>query len=185
GANNQFKMAGTGSKQEDQIITVALEKVVGKKMTYVPFKGGGDVAVQLVGKHVDSTVNNPIEAVAHWRGGNLRPLCVFENKRLPYKAKVTDKMAWSDIPTCKEAGLDVDYLMLRGIFMPPGVKPEHVAYYTGLFKKVMATEEWKKLMEEGAFNTTALAGQQYADWVAKEEARNVQLMKAAGFIAGQ
>ena len=36
-------------------------------MTYVPFKGGGDVAVQLVGKHVDSTVNNPIEAVAHWR----------------------------------------------------------------------------------------------------------------------
>ena len=60
GANSQYKMAGTGSKQEDQIITVAVEKVVGKKMTYVPFKGGGDVAVQLVGKHVDSTVNNPI-----------------------------------------------------------------------------------------------------------------------------
>ncbi len=62
-------MAGTGSKQEDQIVTVALEKATGKKMTYVPFKGGGDVAVQLVGKHVDSTVNNPIEAVAHWRSG--------------------------------------------------------------------------------------------------------------------
>jgi tripartite-type tricarboxylate transporter receptor subunit TctC len=68
GTPGQFKMAGTGSKQEDQIITVALEKVVGKKLTYIPFKGGGDVAVQLVGKHVDSTVNNPIEAVAHWRG---------------------------------------------------------------------------------------------------------------------
>jgi putative tricarboxylic transport membrane protein len=123
--------------------------------------------------------------VAQWRGGNLRPLCVFELKRLPYKEKVAGNMGWSDIPTCKEGGLDVDYLMLRGIFMAPGVKPEHVAYYTGLFKKVMATPEWKKLMEEGAFNTTALAGQQYADWVAKEEARHVQLMKAAGFIAGQ
>ena len=32
-----------------------------------PFKGGGDVATQLVGKHVDSSVNNPIEAVAQWR----------------------------------------------------------------------------------------------------------------------
>ena len=64
---------GTGSKQEDQIITVALEKAVGKKMTYVPFKGGGDVAVQLVGKHVDSTVNNPIEAVAHWRSRRAAP----------------------------------------------------------------------------------------------------------------
>src|SRR4051812_23085557 len=47
----KMKMAGTGSRQEDQIVTVALEKATGKKMTYVPFKGGGDVAVQLVGKH--------------------------------------------------------------------------------------------------------------------------------------
>jgi hypothetical protein len=39
-------------------------------------------------------------------------------------------------------------------------------------------------MEEGAFNTTALTGKEYADWVAKEEARHVSLMKAAGFIAG-
>jgi putative tricarboxylic transport membrane protein len=123
--------------------------------------------------------------VAQWRGGNLRPLCVFELKRLPYKEKIAGNMGWSDIPTCKEAGVDVDYLMLRGIFMPPGVKPEHVRYYNELFKKVMATPEWKKLMEEGAFNTTALTGQQYADWVAREEARHVQLMKAAGFIAGQ
>ena len=181
----QFKMGGTGSKQEDQIITVALEKATGTKITYVPYKGGGEVAVQLVGKHVDMTVNNPIEAVAQWRGGNRRPLCVFEQKRMPDKEKVTDTMSWCDIPTCKEAGLGVDYLMLRGIFMPPGVKPEHIAYYTDLLKKVMATPEWKKLMEEGAFNTTALAGRQYADWVAREEARHVQLMRVAGFIAGQ
>ena len=67
---NKFKMAGTGSKQEDQIITVAIEKATGTKFTYMPFKGGGDVATQLVGKHVDSTVNNPIEAVAQWRAGS-------------------------------------------------------------------------------------------------------------------
>src|SRR5215510_7654990 len=80
GGANKFKMGGTGSKQEDQIITVAIEKAVpGIKLTYVPFKGGGDVAVQLVGKHIDSTVNNPIEAVAHWRAGALRPLCVFDS----------------------------------------------------------------------------------------------------------
>jgi tripartite-type tricarboxylate transporter receptor subunit TctC len=181
----KMKMGGTGAKQEDQIVTVAIEQRTGTKFTYIPFKGGGAVATQLVGGHVDSSVNNPIEAVAQWRGGNLRPLCVFELKRLPYKTKVTGSMAWSDIPTCKEGGLDVDYLMLRGIFMAPGVKPEHVQYYIGLFKKVTATPEWKKLMEEGAFNTTMLSGKQYADWVAKEEARHVQLMKAAGFIAGK
>jgi len=182
-AGGKFKMAGTGSKQEDQIITVAIEQQTGAKFIYIPFKGGGDVAVQLVGKHADSTVNNPIEAVAQWRGGKLRPLCVFDPKRMPYPAKVTDKMSWQDIPPCKEQGLDVEYLMLRGIFMPGDVKQEHVDYYMGVFKKVRETPEWKTFMEQGAFNQTALAGKEYAEWVAKEEARHIALMKGAGFIA--
>ena len=179
------KMGGTGAKQEDQIITAAIEQGTGVKFTYIPFKGGGAVATQLVGGHIDSSVNNPLEAVAQWRAGNLRPLCVFELNRLPYKEKVTATMSWADIPVCKDSGLPIDYLMLRGIFMAPGVKPEHVNYYIGLFAKVMATPEWKKLMEDGAFNLTALKGQEYANWVAKEEARHVALMKAAGFMAGQ
>ena len=178
----KFKMAGTGSRQEDQIITVAIEQKTGDKFTYVPFKGGGDVAVQLVGKHVDSTVNNPIEAVAHWRGGKLRPLCVFDSKRMPYQEKVTETMSWGDIPTCKEQGLDVEYLMLRGIFMPGGASKDQVQYYVDLLKKVQALPEWKDYMNKGAYNTTSLEGKQYADWVAKEEQRHVQLMKAAGFL---
>ncbi len=179
----KFKMAGTGSRQEDQIITVALEKQTGTKFTYVPFKGGGDVATQLVGKHVDSTVNNPIEAVAQWRGGKLRPLCVFDDKRLVYKAKITDTMAWSDIPTCKEAGVDMSYLMLRGIFMPGGVTDAQRDYYIGLFDKIRATPEWKEFMERGAFNQTALSGKEYSDWVAKNEQLHRELMKEAGFLA--
>ena len=97
---NAFKMGGTGSKQEDQIITAAIEQSTGAKFTYVPYKGGGDVAAQLVGGHVNSSVNNPIEAVSHWRAGALRPLCVFDKQRMNYTDKVTDTMAWSDIPTC-------------------------------------------------------------------------------------
>ena len=181
---NKMKMAGTGSKQEDQIITVALEKQTGTKFIYVPFRGGGDVAVQLVGKHVDSTVNNPIEAVAQWRAGKLRPLCVFDNVRLPYKEKVTKDMSWGDLPTCKQSGLDIEYLMLRGIFMAGGVTADQVQFYIDLLKKVHDTPEWKEFMERGAFNTTYINGKPYADWVAKEEARHLMLMKSAGFLAG-
>jgi tripartite-type tricarboxylate transporter receptor subunit TctC len=181
--NNTFKMAGTGSKQEDQIITAAIEKAEGKKFTYVPFKGGGDVAVQLVGKHVDSTVNNPIEAVAHWRAGKLRPLCVFDDERMPYKAKVTETQSWNDIPSCKESGVNVDYLMLRGIFMPPGVTQEQVDFYVELFKKVRATPDWKEFMEKGAFKDQFMTGKEYADWVAKAETLHRGLMQEAGFLA--
>jgi putative tricarboxylic transport membrane protein len=179
----KFKMGGTGSKQEDQIITVAIEKAAGVKLTYVPYKGGGEVAVQLVGNHVDSTVNNPIEAVAQWRAGKLRPLCVFDSKPLPGKDKVAGDKSWSDIPTCKSQGLDIEYLMLRGIFMPAGVQKDVVAYYVELFKKVRATPEWAQLMKDGAFNQSFMTGADYAKWVETEEKRHRDLMKDAGFLA--
>ena len=181
--DGQFKMGGTGSKQEDQIITVALEKVIGKKMTYIPYKGGGEVAVQLVGNHVDSTVNNPIEAVAQWRAGKLRPLCVFDANVLDYKEKIFGDLSWNSIPTCKSQGLNIEYLMLRGFFMAPGASADEVGYYVELLKKVRATPEWKKLMEDGAFNQTFMTGKEYIGWVANEEKRHETLMKEAGFLA--
>jgi putative tricarboxylic transport membrane protein len=179
----QFKMGGTGSKQEDQIITVAVEKSAGVKFTYIPFRGGGEVAVQLVGNHVNSTVNNPNEAVAQWRGGKLRPLCVFDGKPLAYTDKLVGDLSWSSIPTCKSAGLDMEYLMLRGFFMTPGATPDQVAYYVDLFKKVRETPEWKKLMSDGAFNQSFMTGPEYVKWVENEEKRHRELMKEAGFLA--
>ena len=183
GTDNMFKMAGTGSRQEDQIITVAIEKTIGRKFAYIPFKGGGDVAVQLVGGHVNSTANNPIEAAAQWRAGKLRPLCVFDDKRMPFTRKVTPTQAWADIPTCKESGVDVDYQMLRGIFMPSGVTPEQLAYYVDLFKKVRALPEWHEFIEAGAFDNSFMSGKEFSDWVSKAEATHRDLMKDAGFLA--
>lgn len=180
---NKMKMGGTGSKQEDQILTVGLEKATGTKFIYVPFKGGGEVAVQLVGKHIDSTVNNPIEAVAQWRAGQLRPLCVFDDERMPHKEKVTATMSWFDIPTCKEAGVPTDYVMLRGIFMAPGVTPDQVAFYTDLMKKVRDTADWKDYMEKGSFNTTSMSGADFRKWLESAETLHKQLMTEAGFLA--
>ena len=185
GDDKKFKMGGTGSKQEDQIITALLEKTVTlpKKFTYVPYAGGGAVAVQLVGKHVDSTVNNPIEAVSQWKAGALRPLCIFDAQRSIYKNKVTATESWADIPTCREGGVDVSYQMLRGIFMSPDVKPEQVAYFVEVFKKVLATPEWQKFMEDGAFNQTFMAGDEYLKWVEAADKQHYDLMKEAGFLA--
>jgi tripartite-type tricarboxylate transporter receptor subunit TctC len=183
---NKFKMGGTGSKQEDQIITAQIEQAnPGVKFIYIPLKGGGDVAVQLVGGHIDSTVNNPIEAVAQWRAGKLRPLCVFDAQRMPYKEKVTADMSWYDIPTCKESGLPVEYLMLRGIFMPAGVTKEQVDFYVDLFKKVRATPDWKSFSEQAAFNQSFMSGAEYVKWVEQAETMHKGLMEKAGFLAKQ
>jgi putative tricarboxylic transport membrane protein len=180
---SKFKMGGTGSKQEDQILTVGMEKATSTKFIYVPFKGGGDVAVQLVGGHIDSSVNNPIEAMAQWRAGKLRALCVFDDTRMPYKEKVTDTQSWNDVPTCKEAGVPTDYVMLRGIFAAPGITADQVKYYVDLMNKIRATPDWKEYMEKGAFNQTFMTGADFNKWLTSAEEMHRTLMKEAGFLA--
>ncbi len=177
----KMKMAGTGAKQEDQILTAGIEKATGAKFSYMPFKGGGEVANQLVAKTADSTVNNPIEAVNQWRAGKLRPLCVFDDVRMPYKNKITDTQSWNDVPTCKEAGVAADYIMLRGIFMPPGVSKDQVDFYVGLLRKVRETQEWKDYVERGALNQTTMSGDEFSKWLGTAETMHRTLMKDAGF----
>jgi len=173
---NTFKMGGTGSAQEDQILTIQQEQALGVKFIYVPFKGGGEVCVNLVGKHVDSTVNNPIECVSHWKAGRVRPLAVFDAARIP----VGD---WKDIPTVKEAlGVDIHYLMLRGIFGAPDMPKEAVEWYQGFLKKVTETPEWKKYMEEGALKPAFAIGPEYVRWVEDNEQLHKELMTKGGLL---
>jgi putative tricarboxylic transport membrane protein len=178
-----FKMGGTSSKREDHIITALIEKNAGVKFTYIPYKGGGEAATQLSGKHIDSNTNNPSESIAQWRAGQHRALCLFSDKRSEYKDKVTDTLSWADVPTCKEQGLDVQYEMLRVFLLPGKVPPEAAKFYEDLFQKVMATPEWKSYLEKNALKSTALIGQPLRDYLAKDEKAHREIMTAAGFLA--
>jgi putative tricarboxylic transport membrane protein len=165
-----MKMGGTGSAQEDQIITIQIEQALGVKFIYVPFKGGGEVCVNLVGKHVDSTVNNPIECVGNWKAGRVRPLAVFDSARIPVAE-------WKDIPTVKEAlNADLVYLMLRGVFGPPDMPAEAVAWYQNMLKKVTETPEFKDYMQQGALRPAWLVGPEFNAWLGQEEQVHRDLM---------
>jgi tripartite-type tricarboxylate transporter receptor subunit TctC len=174
-----FKLGGTGSKQEDQLIGVLLETAAATRIAYVPLKGGGDVAKALAEGEVDLTVNNPIEAEALWRQGKLRPLCVFDGQKLDSPAK-----GWSDLPTCMSAGIPAQYLMMRSIFTAPGVAPDQVAFYSQLLDKVRATPEWKDFMARGAFKQTALSGAAFDDWLEKAARYHNVLMRESKLKAG-
>jgi tripartite-type tricarboxylate transporter receptor subunit TctC len=176
---NTIKLGGTGSKQEDQLLSVLLETAAGGHLNYVPLKGGGDVANNLADGVVDATVNNPIEAEALWRAGKVRPLCVFDGAPLNYQAKVTATQSWADIPTCMAARIPVQYLMLRGIFTTPGSTPEQVAFYKTLLDKVRALPEWNELMARGAFKVTAMSGPEFVDWLDRAENFHKVLMREA------
>jgi tripartite-type tricarboxylate transporter receptor subunit TctC len=182
-ANPQFKMGGTGSKREDHVLTVFLEKKTGAKFAYLPYKSGGEAATQLVGNHTQSNVNNPSENLEVWRAGQVRPLCVFDKERIQYKNKVAGDMSWSDIPTCREQGVDVQYLMLRAMFLPGKMTPDQTAFYVDLFKKVSATPEYKDYMEKQALKPIFLSGKEMLKFLEEDDALNKGLMTEAGFVA--
>lgn len=181
-ANPPFKMGGTGSKREDHVLTVFIEKETGAKFSYLPYKSGGEAATQLVGKHIDSNVNNPSENLEVWRAGQVRPLCIFDSERIEYKVKVTADLSWNDIPTCKERGLDVQYTMLRAIFLPGKMAPEQTAFYVELFKRVSETPEYKDYMEKQALKPAFLTGADMLKFLERDDALNKRLMTEAGFV---
>jgi len=182
-ANPPFKMGGTGSKREDHILSVFIEKRTGAKFAYLPYKSGGEAATQLVGNHTEANVNNPSENVEVWRAGQVRALCVFDNVRIEYKDKVAGNQSWNDIPTCKSEGLDVEYTMLRGMFLPGKVTADQAAFYVDLFKKITQTAEYRYYMRNQALKPVFLTGKDMVAFLEKDEALHKQLMTEAGFVA--
>ena len=108
---------------------------------------------------------------------------MFDKERISYTTKVTETQSWNDIPTCKEEGLDVQYLMLRAMFLPGKVTPEQQAFYVDLFQKVTQTAEYKDYMEKQALKPIFLTGKDMLKFLEEDDALNKSLMTEAGFVA--
>ena len=169
-AKARLAIAGTASKDTDQVLVRQIEKVGHVAFSYVPFRSGSEVAVQLAGGHVAANVNNPQENIGHWRAGTVRPLCVFSKTRLTYAGAVTAGQTWSAIPTCMEAGLGIErYQMPRTVWLPKGVTDEQVEFYRRMLEKVRATDEWKVFLERGSQSDAFLSGRELDEYIASDE----------------
>ena len=178
-----FKMGGSQSKDTDQTLTSLIEDATGTKFIYVPFKSGGEAAVQLAGGHIDSNTNNPNENVGQWKGGMVRPLCVFSAARMPQGPKVTETMSWSDIPTCKESGIPIEqFQMPRTVWLPAKVPAEAVAFYVDVLKKVRETPEWKDYIERTSQTDRFMSGDEFRKFVAEDEAKNKKVFEKEGWL---
>lgn len=178
----EWKMGGTGSGQEDSVLTAMLSAEFGIGMTYVPFPGGGTVAKNLVGKHIDSTVNNPAEQNEFMRAGQSKPLVQFTDERMA---------AYPDVPTAKELGHDITYFMQRSINGPPNMSAEAQQWYIDLFTKVFESQEWQDYCNaEGLFcdaDVAAKQGSALGEFHSAQYARHEALIAKVGAeaITGQ
>jgi putative tricarboxylic transport membrane protein len=139
----ELKQSGGSVTSRDNVVRQQLQKVSGARWQFISFPGGGERIAALLGGHVNMMVIEPAEAGEHIRAGNMRVLAQVTEKRLP---------AFPNVPTLKEAGFNVTPVpQVRGIVAPPGIPPENVAYWEGVFKKLTQTESWKKFLADNQF----------------------------------
>lgn len=168
-AGDSWKMGGTGSGQEDSLVTAMLEKEFGIKMTYVPFDGGGEVAKNLVGGHIDSSVNNPSEALGFYKAGKVRPIATFTSERVD---------VFPDTPTMTELGHPLEYSMQRSFVAPKGMDPAAVAYYTKIFEDLNALPEWQQYTVDEALEADFLTGDDLQAYFLQQRDKHAELLKS-------
>lgn len=165
-------MGGTGKGQEDELLTNILESTFGLKMTYTPFKGGGTVAKNLAGGHLNSTVNNPAEAIGWYEGKKVRPLAAFTPKRLE---------VLPNVPTFRELGYTgMEYFMQRSVIGPPNMPKDAVAYYVGVFEKVHRSAQWITHTKKKALFRDFLTGPKLQAFFLEEREKHRELLKKTG-----
>ncbi|MBF8670242.1 tripartite tricarboxylate transporter substrate binding protein [Pseudomonas putida] len=182
-SGSKLRFGGSQSKDVDQTLALLIGKQIGSKLTYIPFKSGSEASIQLAGKHIAANLNNPAESLSQWRGGQVRPLCVFSRERMIYQEKVTAEQAWADIPTCHEQGLGIDqYRFPRTVFLPGGISDEQRGFYVELLRKVSQTPEFKAYVERSALAPTFLEGPALVSYIEQDRERVIPLFKDAGWL---
>lgn len=167
-----WSMGGTGSGQEDSILTAMLENEFGADITYIPYPGGGTVATNLVGGHINSTVNNPAEQNEFMRAGKTKPIVQFTEER---------QDIYPDVPTAKEEGHDIVYYMQRSINGPPDMSDEAQQWYIDLFHKLYQSDEWQKFCaDEGLYCDEWVAGDDLAKFHQAQLERHKKLIDEVG-----
>ncbi|MCR9255754.1 MAG: tripartite tricarboxylate transporter substrate binding protein [Alphaproteobacteria bacterium] len=166
-------MGGTGKNSEDNIITDYLNANYGLEIKYVPYKGGGEVAKQLAGQQITSSVNNPSEALGFYEAGTVVPLVAFTNERLPL---------FPDVPTLNEVGGDFAYFMQRSVVGAPGMSDAALAYYTSLFEKAYNTADWQKYKTDKSLMGDFMAGADLKAYWQTQRDRHQNILKASGAI---
>ncbi len=137
---NKLNLGGSGLNSANHAAHERLNHSFGVKTTYVPYKGTGDMALAVLGSHVDGAMSYTAFAVNN--KGKVRALAVAMPQRHPLLP---------DVPTFKELGVDWVDGAYRGIGVPKATSPEARKRLSDLWAALNAEPEMKELAAKSGF----------------------------------
>ena len=117
-----------------QYVFYRLQQEAHFKSIWVPFKGGQDAALAVLGGHIDVAIMTPSSALAQIKNGDLRLLGISSAERNEY---------FPEVPTFKEQGYNVIESIWRGIMVKSGTAQDIIDRLTSAIEKMKQTKEWQ------------------------------------------
>jgi tripartite-type tricarboxylate transporter receptor subunit TctC len=153
---------------------VLFEQKAGASLNHVPFQGGGPANTALLGGHIDYKFDVVSETAELHRAGKVRIIAVTGGQRDPQVPEV---------PTLKEAGIDMDATAWFAMYGPAGLSADVLQRLNGAVTAALKRPEMRaRLLSLGyeavGSTPTALAAEQASDlkrWEAPIKATGVQL----------
>jgi tripartite-type tricarboxylate transporter receptor subunit TctC len=149
-AEPQFKMGGTGSKREDHVLTVFMEKKTGAKFAYLPYKSGGEAGDPAGRQPHRGQREQPLgEPRGVARGPGAAALPLLEGTH-PVQGQGRGRDVVERHPDLSRAGPGHHLPDAAGLLPAGKVDAEAQAFYVDLMKKITQTTEFKEYMEKQA-----------------------------------
>jgi tripartite-type tricarboxylate transporter receptor subunit TctC len=136
----KINLGGSGLNSANHAAHERLNRDFAVKTTYVPYKGTGDLALAVLGGHIDGAMTYTPFAIAN--KGKVRPLAVAMDARHPLLP---------DVPTFKELGIDWVDGAFRGVGVPKATPAETRRRLAELFATLNADPEMKELAAKTGF----------------------------------
>lgn len=109
------------------------------KIRFVSYDGGGEAMTALIGGNADVLATDISGTGEYLKAGKIRVLGVSSPERLTG--------IYSDIPTYKEAGIDAEFTIWRGLFGPKDMPQYAVDYWNKTLTELTKTKEWNEVLE--------------------------------------
>ena len=155
----QVTVGGPNAISPVAVTVYRFEKAAGIKLRYVPFGGGGQALVGLMGGHVDVAMGNPGEVMEMVKANKIKILGVITEKRLPFAGL-------RDYPTLKEQGYNAVGLgMYRGIFSTGDIPADARKVLEEAFLKFSKTDEYKKFHDDNMIGDGWLDGAAFGKYL--------------------
>jgi putative tricarboxylic transport membrane protein len=165
-------IAGGSAGGTDHITLGLVLKALGrsaKEGSYVAFAGGGPAQAAILGAQVKAGISGYSEFAEQIRSGRMRALATTGETRLD-----------PAIPTLKESGIDVAITNWRGVFAPPGIRPDAREKLVALMTEIHALPAWKEMLKTREWEDAFLTGDAFSAFLAQDVTQTEAVLKEVG-----